>query len=476
MAQVRQLAPSARQAPYSVENEQAVLGAMLLDNRCTHDVRALLVEQDFFRLDHQLVFRGICDMHDKRVPCDFATLSEWMRRAGTLDEAGGLSYLGTLANETPSAANVVAYAELVKQRSTLRRLIAIGGDIAEMGYRPDNEDVGDLVAAAQRMVMDMAGGSDKNEPRLLSNDLEDWDDDFHRRKHADYASGLQTGLRDLDAQIVGLEPGDLMVIAGATSMGKTVVGLTIADNVLKRNDPVLAFSLEMPGKQLLTRQVASRGDVPLRYLRDPRNGSVTDVLHDGVIATTLNHMRSMPFYVNDRAGLTIQQIYSQAMRLKHKVDFKLLLIDYFQLIGGERRNGENRTNELDKVSRDSKRLAKDLGVPVILLAQVNDDHTKRADKRPWPNEIRECKALPHDADILALLYRDDYFDKKSIHKGIVELNIAKQRNGALGTVELKWQGGLCRVVDYDGPTAKERRAEAKAEEASKGATKPKGMT
>lgn len=461
MGDLRPMSPGPRQAPYSIESEQAVLGGILRDNRAWTEAAARVVETDFYRADHQLIWRGLSELIAAKTPCDFVTLTEHFRARGALDEVGGMSYLGSLCDETPSSANVAAYARLVREQSVLRTLIIAGGDIAEMGYRPGGRDIDELLADAHKRVMDLnVARSKEGDLELLSDSVGAWHSDYLARKSDENPPGLQTGFANLDQLLIGLEPGDLMITAGATGMGKTVFGLTIADHVATHAGASAGISLEMPKKQWLTRLVASRGRIPLQRLRDPRQ---CDAFFDDEVVRALQGMNRLPFYVSDQSGQTIHQIRSRVMGLQDRLKggLKFLLVDYLQLIVGDRHGSDTRASELDAIGRALKRLAKDAGIAILGLAQVNDDPNKRDNKRPRLGDLRESKGLTQDADIVCLLYRDEYHDKNTPHKGIVEVDVAKQRNGKLDVAELQWLGGYCSMSDYTGPSSSERIAAAK---------------
>lgn len=455
-----------RQAPYSVEAEQTVLGAMMLDNRVIATVRGKLVAESFFRADHQVIFAAICAMADDRKPVDFVTLSAHAKQAGTLDEMGGIAYLSSLWENTIPT-NADAYADIVMERALLRSLIAAGGDIAELGYRPEGKDVDEVMDEARaRLSRIETVRSTEGEFTLMGDMAAAWHDDYHSRKAAVKAPGIQTGFKNLDAVIIGMEPGDLVLAGGATGMGKTILGLSIAEHVASYEGPAAGVSLEMPKKQWMTRLVASRGRIPLSRLRDPRQ---TDFDFDEEVTRALAQVNRLPFYVSDTAGQSIHQIRARTLRLQERLKggLKLLLVDYIQLVAGDRRQSDSRAIELDSVSRGLKRLAKECGCVVMALAQVNDDANKRDNKRPRLSDFRESKGLTQDADIVILLYRDEYHDRKSPHAGIVEVDVVKQRNGELKVAELQWLGGYCAMTDYFGPSASERIAAARAQDPEK---------
>lgn len=442
-----------RSPPFSIEAEQSVLGGLILDNRQILEVRSRVTEGDFYRADHQLIFGAICELEATRRPADFITLVEHLRARNLLEDAGGISYLGSLANDTPSSANATAYADIVRERALLRSLIAAGSDIQSLGYNPDGRDGVALLSVAQKLVMDIQSANDNGEPRLIGDDIAAWSQEFYARQRDNKPPGLQTGFRAIDQELTGLEAGDLIIPAGATGMGKTVFGLTVAEHIARTAGPVLGISLEMPRRQWLSRLVASRASIPLRHLRDPRQ---MDALYEDQITRALSEINRLPFYVDDTSGLTIHHIRTRAMRLHRRVGLKFMLVDYLQLVTGERRQSDTRTNEMDSVSRGLKALAKELGIPIMALAQINNKVTERDTKRPRLSDLRESGGITQDADVVLGLYRDEYYHRESPHRGVVEVITLKQRNGDMDTVDLAWEGGFCRMSDYHGPDYKAR--------------------
>lgn len=444
-----------RTPPYSIEAEQSVLGGLLVDNKRWEEVAPMLTQADFYRADHQLIWQGICALIGANKPCDFVTLTDYLRERGELDDAGGLSYLGDISNNTPSAANVGAYAEIVRERSFLRRLVTVGGNIAELGFRPDGTSVEDLRAAVDKMVMEATTVQTMNDPQSFSDMRSDWYDELQHRKEKK-VGGMMTGLRDIDERMVGLERGDYWLVIGATGSGKTMFGLNVADYFASHNGPVLGASLEMPGKQWMSRRVASRAKVNSTFLRRPEK--LNDDEEDAIVSA-LKQLEGLPFYVDDTPAQSVQHIRMAALRLMRKTGKKLslLMIDYIQLMGGERRRNDNRTNELLGISRTLKALAKELDCALLVLAQVNgDDIMKRDNKRPRITDVGEAKGIAYDADHVGGIYNDSYYHKDSPHDGIMEYIGIKTRNGPTFVAELDFDPKTCTISNYNGPSRRER--------------------
>lgn len=453
----RNAPPQPRLPPYSVEAEQAVLGGLLLDNRLAPEVMERVQESEFYRADHRIVFSTICEMHEAREPCDFVTLTERLRNVGLIEDAGGLAYLATLANDTPSSANVVAYADIVRERATMRMLIASGADIAELGYRPDGRSTVELLGEAQRLVLAIESATPEvSRSRPLRELVGPWTEALFAKHAQKSAPGVQTGFRDLDAKILGLEPGDYAVIAARPSMGKTTLAMNIADHIAATSGPVAVYSLEMRQDQLLNRFVASRAVVPLHRIRDPQQLDEVDL--DAVTSAAMQ-LHGLPLHIDDRPGLTMHDIRASALRKKRELgSVALVVIDYIQHVVGERNSSDSRTNEVDGISRAIKRLAGEMECPVLALAQLNRGVESREDKRPRMADLREAGGIEQDADLIAFIYRDEVYHPYSAHKGVAELIIGKQRNGELGTVELEYEGAFCRFKNWDGADRAQRAA------------------
>ena len=437
-----------REAPYSVEAEQNVLGSIFLDNRCLDEVCEVIAEADFYRADHQIMFRGFLALSQGRKPIDLTTAVEYFRQLGQLEEVGGMAYILTLANDTPSYANVMAYAEIVRDRSTLRRLIAAGSEIAELGYRPDGRDAAEIVDAAQRAVMAIGERRESSGPEDIGSILAaEYDAMDARRVSGDV--GMQTGLIGLDNATGGMQPGDVWVIAGRPSMGKTALAINIADFV-SGSELVQVFSMEMSKAQLGRRILSANARVPGNFLMDPR--TMPKDCEDR-LPRVIAELRNRSLRIDDRGGLSVMQVRAKARKLTRHKKLGLIVVDYIQLMSGV---GGNRNEEVNEITRGLKSLAKEIGCCVIALSQLNRGCESRDNKRPKLSDLRESGGIEQDADVVIGMYRDEYYHPDSPHKGIAEAIILKQRNGATGTVELSWDGPICLFSDYTGPSAKDR--------------------
>lgn len=434
--------PTPKLPPFSIESEQCVLGGMMLNNNAIDAVAERLIADDFYRQDHQLIFGVILKLHERRRPVDLVTLTEVLRNLGKLEDAGGLAYIGTIAADTPSAANVVAYADIVRERAVLRRLIVVGGDIAEMAYRPDGRAAAELIDAAEKRVMEVRSSIDAGQLETLDqNTLQDRVEAYLDRVRNDPESvaGLPTGLTDFDRLTTGLHPGDLVILAGRPSMGKTAFAMGVAEYVTVNLKKAAAmFSMEMPGEQLQMRRLAGFARIDLARLR---NGALEDRHWDKVVSCG-SLLRDSAFYVEETGALTPLQLRAKARRLKQAHNIELLIVDYLQLM--EAPGAENRTNEIAAISRGLKALAKELAIPVIALSQLNRSLENRENKRPRMSDLRESGGIEQDADLVVFIYRDEVYNKESADKGTAEIIIAKQRNGALGTVKAAFLGQYTR--------------------------------
>lgn len=445
MAQVRSIQTQARQAPYSIEAEQSVLGGLLIDNRAWNDIADRLGEADFYRADHQLIWRAISELVGAGRPCDFVTLTEHLRARNQLDEAGGLSYLGSLANDTPSAANVTAYADIVRERSVLRSLVAAGGDIAELGYRPDGRETAELIDHAEQKVFAIRerGAKAKSDYYTLPVVL---DQVYERidavRRNPIGAAGLPTGFRGFDKATSGLGAGDLMILAARPSMGKTTLAMNIAEHVaFERKQGVAVFSMEMSAEQLGFRVISSRSGVALGSLR---SGDLNDTEMDA-LTWTIGRLRDAPLFIDETGGLSPMDLRAKARRLKMRENIQLLVVDYIQLMQVPGK-GDNRVQEISEISRQLKALAKELAIPIIALSQLNRGVEQRDNKRPRMSDLRESGGIEQDADLVVFIYRDWVYDKSKDERE-AEIIIAKQRNGPLTTVPVRFIGENTKFED-----------------------------
>ncbi len=436
-----------RVPPHSREAEQSLLGGLMLDEASWEAVADQVTEEDFYFVAHRLIFRALASLAEAGQPRDVVTASEWLQREGSLETAGGLAYVGTLARDTPSAANVAAYAAIVRARSVLRQLIRIGTDIAQSGYDPQGREVPELIDAAERQVFQIADAGLRNKQgfvpirRLLTEALDKIDILFQSDNPI---TGLGTGLIDFDEKTAGLQPGDLVVIAGRPSMGKTSFAMNLAEHAAIRDKvPTAIFSMEMPGQQLAMRMISSLGRIDQSKVRTGRL-SDTDWPRITSAATLI---AEAPMFIDDSPSLSPTEIRARARRLKREHGLGLIVVDYLQLMQVPG-NKENRTTEISEISRSLKALAKELSVPVIALSQLNRNLEQRPNKRPVMSDLRESGGIEQDADLIVFIYRDEVYNPESPDKGTAEIIIAKQRNGPTGTVRLTFLGQYTRFENF----------------------------
>jgi replicative DNA helicase len=434
--------------PHSIDAEQAVLGALLIDPNAWDRVADKIVEEDFYRKDHRILFRAIAQLKEANQACDAVTLSEWLQKHGLADDAGGVVYAVELANNTPGAANITAYAQIVREKSVMRQLLDVGSGIVQTVYEPDGRGAREMLELAEREVFRIAeqGNRGKGGLQAIRQSLVQTLDELTRRyNNPNNLQGMSTGFVDLDNATGGLQNSDLIIVAARPSMGKTSFVMNIAEYAaLKSGRSVAVFSMEMNTQQLMLRTISSLGRIRADNLR---SGKLTDEEWPKV-TQTMTLLRDAKLYIDDEGSLSPQEVRARARKLKREAGLGLVVIDYLQLmkIPGEQ---ENRTNEISEISRQLKAMAKELSVPVIALSQLNRGVEQRADKRPMMSDLRESGSIEQDADIVAFIYRDDYYDKNSNEKNIAEIIIAKQRNGPTGTTKLKWTGIFTRFDNLE---------------------------
>ncbi len=422
--------------PHSVEAEQSLLGGLLIDEKAWDQVGDVVTGEDFYRPDHRLIFEALAELAASGKPGDMVTVSEQLQRKGQLDEAGGLGYLGTLARDTPTAANVRAYAQIVRERALLRRLVSAGRDIAASVFNDDGATARDLVDLAEQRVFAIAEqstGARDGAQRIsaLLPPLIDKIDEWH--SNPDGMRGLPTGFTDFDRKTGGLRGGDLVIIAGAEYA---------ACNPQSRAS-VVVFSMEMPAEQVVTRMLASIGHVPLNGIR---SGQISDDDWVRITAAT-SQLSEAKIFIDESAALTPTELRARARRIKREHGLGLVIVDYLQLmqVPGTK---ENRATEIAEISRGLKALAKELNVPVIALSQLNRGVEQRTEKKPVMSDLRESGAIEQDADMILLIYREEVYEKNTTKKGMAEIDLAKHRNGETGTIVLTFQGQYSRFVNY----------------------------
>ena len=434
-------------APQSIEAEQSVLGGLMLDNDAWDKIADLLVEEDFYRQDHRLIFRAISELSAKSSPFDVVTLSEQLSKTQQLDNVGGLAYLGTLAKNTPSAANIAAYAKIVRERAILRQLIQAGNKISESCYQPEGRGSEEILDQAETLVFKIAeqGARGKRDftpiKDLLVKAVDRIDALFQQDNPI---TGVATGFTDFDDMTSGLQPSDLVIVAGRPSMGKTTFAMNIAEHAaLKTQLPVAVFSMEMPGEQLAMRLLSSLGRIDQHKLR-------TGKLEDDDwprLTSAVGLLAEAKMFIDDTPAMTPNELRARSRRLAREHGLGLIVIDYLQLmqVGGR---SENRTNEISEISRSLKGLAKELNVPVIALSQLNRSLEQRPNKRPVMSDLRESGAIEQDADVITFIYRDEVYNEDSPDKGTAEIIIGKQRNGPIGTCRLTFMGQFTRFENH----------------------------
>jgi len=445
---------AARTPPHSVEAEQSVLGGLLLDNSAWDRIADVINESDFYRADHRTIFQHLAQLIEHNKPADALTVADSLERSGKLAEVGGQAYIGSLALNTPSAANIRRYGEIVRERSILRNLAAVGTAIADSAYSAHGKDALVLIDEAEAKVFQIAEAGAKTKQGfvkidpLLTETVERIDMLYSRENKNDVI-GLSTGFVDLDRYTSGLQQGELIVIAGRPSMGKTALAMNMVENAaLDSKKAVAVFSMEMSGPQLAMRMIGSVGRVDQHQLRTgtfkeedwPRLVDAVGKLNDAQI------------FIDDTAGLNALEVRSRARRLHRQCGgLSLIVIDYLQLMSGTSGGREeNRATEIAEISRGLKGLAKELKVPVIALSQLNRSVDSRQDKRPMMSDLRESGAIEQDADVILFIYRDEVYNQDSPRKGIAEIIIAKQRNGPVGKIDLTFLGRHTRFESYAG--------------------------
>ena len=441
-----------RMLPQNIEAEQAVLGAIFLEPSALTLASEILIPEDFYRASHQKIFNVMLDLNDQGKAVDLITVTEELAAAKLIEDIGGVSYLSDLAGSVPTAANIEYYARIVEEKSLLRRLIRTATTIASDGYSREDE-VEALLSEAEKSILEVAqrknAGAFHNIKDVL---VRTYDNIEEMHNRVGEITGLETGFAELDRMTAGFQRNDLIIVGARPSVGKTAFALNVAQNVAKKTGENIAiFSLEMGAEQLVMRLLCAEGNIDAQRLR---TGSLTE--DDwGKLTMAMGSLSNTGIYIDDTPGVRVGDIRSKCRRLKQEHGLGMILIDYLQLILGSGRSGENRQQEVSEISRSLKQLARELQVPVIALSQLSRGVEQRQDKRPMMSDIRESGSIEQDADIVAFLYRDDYYDKESESKNIIEIIIAKQRNGPTGTVSLAFVKEYNKFVNietrYDSP-------------------------
>jgi len=434
-----------RVPPHSVEAEQSVLGGLLIDNLAWDRAGDQITEDDFYRWEHREIFGAIAALINASKPADVITVFEQLQSLGKAEACGGLAYLNALAQSVPSAANLRRYAEIVRERAVLRKLISAADEIATNAFNPQGRQVSQILDEAEGRIFKIGEEGSRNKAGFLSIDkltmqLIDRVTELHENGAED-VTGVRTGFFDMDRMTAGMQKGDLIILAARPSMGKTAFALNIAENVaVQEGLPVLVFSMEMGASQLALRMVGSLGRIDQSNLRTGR-------LRDdewGRLSEAAEQLGKAQMYIDETPGLNPAELRARARRMARQFGgtLGLIVIDYLQLMSGTgKSDGENRATELSEISRSMKALAKELQCPVIALSQLNRSVEQRTDKRPMMSDLRESGAIEQDADVIMFIYRDEYYNKPdgpnpTKEPGVAEIIIAKQRNGPVGTVKL----------------------------------------
>jgi replicative DNA helicase len=436
--------------PHSVEAEQSVLGGLLLDNSAFDRIGDVFSGSDFYRDDHRRIFHHIVSLIQAGKPADVVTVDESIKSSEDRDKTGGLAYLGALAQSTPSAHNIRRYAEIVRERAVMRKLVEVGTGIADAALNPMGKDVGQMLDEAESRVLQIAEAGSRGRQGfvdiqpLLTQVMERIDMLYHRENPSS-VTGVPTGYHDLDDRTSGLQEGDLVIVAGRPSMGKTAFALNIAEHVAVENRlPVAVFSMEMAGTQLAMRLLGSVGRLDQHKLR---TGRLTDEDWNR-LANAVGKLNDTPIHIDETPALNALELRARARRLHRQYGkLGLIVVDYLQLMQASTQ-GENRATEISEISRSLKALAKELKVPVVALSQLNRGLEQRPNKRPIMSDLRESGAIEQDADLILFIYRDEVYNEGTAEKGVAEIIIGKQRNGPIGTVRLTFLGEYTRFENY----------------------------
>lgn len=433
--------------PHSVEAEQSVLGGLMLDNTAWDRIVDQISEADFYRTNHKLIFRVMAELSKHNQPFDVITLAEALKNINALENAGGEVYLFELAKNTPSVANIIAYSNIVRERSILRQLIGVTNDIANNAFNPEGRNSKEILDEAESRIFKIAEQKTRGEgPVDISTLLAAATERIDTLYHSDQdITGLPTGFKDLDAMTSGFQDGDLIIVAGRPSMGKTTFAMNVVEHAaIKTKKPVLVFSMEMPGEALAMRIMSSLGHIDQHKIR-------TGKLEDDDwprLTSAVSMLSEAPMFVDDTPSMSPAELSARARRVARvHGQLGLIVVDYLQLmqVPGFK---ENRTTEITEISRALKALAKELNAPVVALSQLNRGLEQRNDKRPVMSDLRESGALEQDADVILFIYRDEVYNEESPNKGIAEIIISKQRNGPIGKIKLTFLGRYTRFENH----------------------------
>jgi replicative DNA helicase len=433
--------------PHSVEAEQSLLGALLIDNAAWDKVADVVREDDFYRFDHRLIFQATSQLINASKPADVITVFEYLQAVGKHEESGGLAYLNSLATSVASASNVRRYAEIVRERAVLRKLISVSDEISSSAFNTQGRAVSTILDEAESRIFNIGEESSRTQKgfmpiRPLLDQMVARVSELHERGDVSDITGVPSGFIDLDRMTSGLQPGDLIIVAGRPSMGKTSLALNMAEHIaLNEGLPVAVFSMEMASSQLVLRVVGSMGRIDQTHLR---TGRLSEDEWSRFI-DIVDRLKDTQLFIDETGGLNPLELRARARRLARQFGGTLgcIVVDYLQLMSATK-EGENRATEISEISRSLKGLAKEIGCPVIALSQLNRDLEKRTDRRPVMSDLRESGAIEQDADVILFIYRDEVYNKDSKDQGIAEIIIAKQRNGPVGTIRLAFLKPLTR--------------------------------
>ena len=433
--------------PHSVEAEQAVLGGLMVDNTEWDNIADVLMAEDFYRAEHQLIYQVMMTQSEANSPIDVVTLAESLNSLHELNNAGGLDYLSELSGNARGTANIHAYAEIIRERAILRRLISVANNIADSGYNTGGKKAEEIVDEAEQKVFNISDERPQDSGPVFVNpilakaveridELAGTEGDL---------TGLPSGYTDLDHMTTGWQKSDLVIVAGRPSMGKTAFAMNLVENaILDQDQPVLVFSLEMPAESLIFRMLSSIGRLDQGKLR---TGQLTDDDWPG-FNNAVKKLKDRPLYIDDSAGVSPMEMRSRARRIKREHGaLGMIVVDYLQLMQ-IKGSTEGRVNEISEISRSLKLLAREFECPVIALSQLNRGLEQRPNKRPVMSDLRESGAIEQDADVIAFIYRDEVYNEDTPDKGVAEVIIGKQRNGPIGTVRLSFLGQFTRFENF----------------------------
>ena len=439
--------------PHSIEAEQSLIGGLLLDNSAWDRIADIVGQSDFYRDDHRRIFAHIRKLIEMARPADVVTVFESIEKSNEIDQTGGMAYLGEIANATPSAANIRRYAEIVHERAVLRKLVTVGDEIAASALNPAGRDAKQLLDEAEQKVFEIAEAGARTTQGFaaitpLLGQVVDRIQQLYERDNPSEITGVPTGFYKLDEMTSGLHPGDMIVVAGRPSMGKTAFALNIAEHVgVEMRLPVAIFSLEMSGPQIAMRMLSSLGRLDQQKTR---TGKLSDDDWDKM-TVALGKLHDAPIHIDETGAINATDLRARARRLHRQCGkLGLIVIDYLQLMTSTKDN-ENRATEISEISRSIKALAKELQVPIIALSQLSRKVEERNDKRPLMSDLRESGAIEQDADIIMMMYRDEYYNKDSKEPGVAEVNIVKHRNGPTDTVRLTFLGEYTKFENFAAP-------------------------